>query len=358
MIEKNIIVQGHCLDVLKKIPDESIDMCVTSPPYYGLRDYGHDDQIGLEKSPEEYTENLVNVFREVKRVLKNDGTLWLNLGDSYCSTAPGTNGDALRQSGIFSGVKEGASQAFKKYRPDTPKGLKPKDLIGIPWRIAFTLQQDGWWLRQDIIWHKPNPMPESVRDRCTKSHEHIFLLSKSQRYYYDNEAIKEPLKESSISRLNQNIDNQQGSLRIPGETNGSMKAVGPRPHGIVRDRLLDYNSKEKAMGKSVNNRGLYKNEYELPYPEETINKKSVWTVATKPYKEAHFATFPVDLIIPCIKAGCPEGGIVLDPFFGSGTTGEAALKLDRNFYGIELNPEYINISNKRLEPYLDQGKLF
>ena len=269
------ILQGNCLDKLKELPDQSINTCITSPPYWGLRDYGEGEQLGLEDTPEEFVNNLVEVFREVKRVLRDDGTVWLNLGDSYSSGGrTTTTNQSLR------GDKD-----YGVTRPKPSKGIKPKDLIGIPWRVAFALQQDGgWYLRQDIIWHKPNPMPESVKDRCTKAHEYIFLLSKSPKYYFDNEAIKEPAK-----------------------------------------------SHDKR------------------------NKRSVWTVTTKPFKGSHFATFPMDLIEPCVLAGCPENGTVLDPFGGSGTTGIVANSHNRKAVLIELNTEYIEIARKRIE---EQGGLF
>ena len=321
---------GDCIASMRELPDQSVHTCVTSPPYFGLRDYGHIGQIGLEPTPDAYVAKLVEVFREVKRILRDDGTLWLNLGDSYAGS-----------------------------RID----LKNKDLIGIPWRVAFALQADGcadwkavqaigrlrvelidayrdaplpdrviaaldrldaeyreakgsgWYLRQDIIWHKPNPMPESVTDRCTKAHEYIFLLSKSPKYYFDNEAIKEPATESSIARISQpTLATQVGSNRVPGKTNGNMKAVG----GVMR------------------------------------NKRSVWTVTTKPFKGAHFATFPHDLIEPCILAGCPEGGTVLDPFGGSGTTAGVAIAHGRKAILCELNPEYAAMVDRRVQSVADK----
>jgi len=308
------ILEGDCIETLKTLPEQSVQTCVTSPPYYGLRDYGNKKQIGLEETPEAYVEKLVTVFREVWRVLKDDGTLWLNLGDSYAHS--------LRQSGpqhagiLANNSKGQIKQGFKPLQ----KGYKEKDLIGIPWLVAFALRADGWYLRQDIIWAKPNPMPESVKDRCTKSHEYIFLLSKSAKYYYDYEAIKEPIKDSSISRLGQDVENQKGSDRVPGKTNGKMKAV---KFG---------GNKAEADGTTY----------------ITANKKSVWFVTTKPYREAHFATFPPDLIEPCILAGSKEGDIVLDPFNGSGTTGEVSIKHRRNYIGCELNPDYIKLTHKRL----------
>ena len=407
------IYQGNCIDVLKDFPDESIDCVCTSPPYWGLRDYGtaeweggdenckhikktqkqggeanrpsreltifqydkkckdcgairKDSQLGLEETPEEFVANLVKVFSEVKRVLKKEGTVWLNLGDTYSATrwsnTPSTTGISTTESDIV---------LQKKTK------LPDKNLVGIPWRVAFALQSDGWYLRQDIIWHKPNPMPESVQDRCTKSHEYIFLLTKSPKYFYDIDAIREPFNDGGLKRINQNIKNQIGSERGNGgaRLNGNMKAV------------------------SDENKGA--------------NKRSVWSITTKPYKEAHFATFPIELPTYCIKAGCPEkvckkckkpiikesyrenklnvgygnqhtpsgthkkiggkyqkfmeenpkkiiekptcscnagfeGGVVLDPFFGSGTTGLAAQEQFKHWVGIELNPEYIEIANRRL----------
>ncbi len=276
--------------------------CVTSPPYYGLRDYGHEGQIGLEETPEEYIKAMVEVFRCVKDVLADDGTLWLNIGDSYYNYRPGQ--------GQRQGKQSIASQKFSEVeichkRGLKLDGLKEKDLIGIPWMMAFALRADGWYLRQDIIWHKPNPMPESVQDRCTKAHEYIFLMSKSQKYYYDNESIKDPVKQDWGTR-----DRTDGKYHNEGS--------GLQPHS-----------------------GLEKS-YEM------ANKRSVWTVNTKPYAGAHFAVFPSDLIEPCILAGAPVGGIVLDPFMGSGTTAQVAQNLGRQYLGCELNPEYKTLQDNRL----------
>lgn len=296
----NKIFHGDSLEILKTLEDESVQTCVTSPPYFGLRDYGMEGQMGLEETSEAYVQAMVVLFREVRRVLKNAGTLWLNLGDSYASTKVGNT------NGTYGKVKQKNGVNENKRIRTIPEGLKPKDLIGIPWRVAFALQADGWYLRQDIIWSKPNPMPESVTDRCTKAHEYIFLLSKSSTYYFDNEAIKEP----TVTR-----------------------------DEIIRDRdatRLNNTPGRTKMG------GLVNNNY------ETRNKRSVWTVTTKPYKGAHFATFPTALIEPCILAGAPKDGIVLDPFFGSGTTGAVANALGRQYIGIELNPEYIKLAEKRL----------
>ena len=314
MLELNKIYNMDCLEGLKQLPDNSINCCVTSPPYWGLRDYGVEGQIGLEKTPEEYVSKMVEVFREVKRVLRKDGTLWLNLGDSYAGSGRGPTG----RNGIGNQEKR---QGFHSPKVVIPTGLKPKDLVGIPWMVAFALRADGWYLRQDIIWHKPNPMPESVKDRCTKAHEYIFLLSKSSKYYYDAEAIKEPLA---------------------------------RPEELLRKTPAVFGGRNKHDGYGT--RKYSGNEYVGTYTGR--NKRSVWTVSTKPFPEAHFATFPPDLIKPCILAGCPAGGVVLDPFMGSGTTGMVAAMHQRNFIGFELNPEYCKMAEKRIEPYLMQQTIF
>ena len=298
------------------MPERAIDCCVTSPPYFGLRDYGHDGQIGLEPTPGEYVAKLVEVFREVRRVLRDDGTLWLNLGDSYASTPPGNKTIGVSAKSGLRGVN-GASGAYRETlasghatKRDTSKlqGIKPKDLLGIPWRVAFALQADGWYLRQDIIWHKPNPMPESVRDRCTKAHEYIFLLSKSPKYHFDADAISEPSIHAGYTvKAHKSGKNQSGQQFRDTATGGADCTV-----------------------------------------KERRNRRSVWTVTTKPFKGAHFATFPPDLIEPCILAGCPEGGTVLDPFLGSGTTAVVALRNRRNAIGCELNPEYVKIAQERV----------
>jgi DNA modification methylase len=296
------IHNGDCIEVLRTIPDESVQCCVTSPPYWGLRDYGHDGQIGLESTPEAYVGRMVEVFREVRRVLREDGTLWLNLGDSYAGNA--TSGGQNKNDG---------GPAFRVSAVPTKTGdnLKPKDLVGIPWRVALALQADGWYLRQDIIWHKPNPMPESVTDRCTKAHEYVFLMAKSQRYYYDAEAISEPALTAGD---------------IGGFTPNAAIASGKKPSGnMIAER-----------GKA----------YIRP---DTRNRRSVWTVCTKPYSGAHFAVMPPDLVKPCILAGCPEGGVVLDPFMGSGTVAAVAQDAGRRAIGIELNPEYCKLIAKRFQ---------
>jgi DNA modification methylase len=389
------IHRGDCRDVLRTLPDESVHCVVTSPPYFGLRDYGVAGQIGLEPTPEAFVSELVDVFAEVRRVLRLDGTVWLNLGDSYSSGGRDSYGTWSHDS------KQATHTAIKSARRAAqPEGIKPKDILGIPWRVAFALQADGWYLRQDIIWSKPNPMPESVRDRCTKAHEYIFLLSKSERYYYDQDAILEPVAPSTGPRLAQNIEAQNGSDRVPGKTNGAMKAVGRRDNGKT-DGYTDLGMYSGRAGSR---------------PDENRNKRSVWEVTTQPFSEAHFATFPPALIEPCILAGCPKdvcsdcgnpwvrqtdgasyydgamvgsdpqrkygqreygrgpknnlgtriaktigftpscrcdagtkGGTVLDPFGGAGTTGLVADRLGRNAVLIELNPEYAALAERRIK---------
>jgi len=401
------ILQGDALSVLKTLESGSVQCCITSPPYFGLRDYGtaawvggdpdcdhkgnpmrtkanintncgtgtdvknatareffketcgrcgairKDGQLGLESTPKEYIANLVAVFAEVHRVLKKDGTLWLNLGDSYAGSGRGRDADGTPNPSI--GEKQATNIGAitgRVVNPDSfsrkaieagsignwvkpPEGYKQKDLMGIPWRVAFALQEAGWYLRQDIIWAKPNPMPESVTDRCTKSHEYIFLLTKSRHYHYDHEAIKETAS-----------------------TNEG------RPAGIVRDRIYDYDSKERVL-RPNNNRGSWKGSTNRDrtagnrngegastldgIEHRTRNKRSVWHVATQPSKLAHFATFPTKLVEPMILAGSREGDTILDPFNGTGTTGLVALRNNRNYIGIELNPEYIEISEERLK---------
>lgn len=350
-MELNVIHNQNCLEGLKLLPDNCIDCCVTSPPYFGLRDYGTEEQIGMEQTPDEFVDKLLQVFSEVKRVLKPEGTLWLNLGDSYAANRGYQVPDNKHKD-------VGNSMGMKA----SDFGLKPKDLIGVPWMVAFALRGSGWYLRQDIIWHKPNPMPESVTDRCTKSHEYIFLLSKSQKYYYDIDAIRTPVKDSTVQRMMQQIEDQKGSDRVPGKTNGTMKAVGPgRKPRIGVDTnggnqasetgIKAYSHRGTGDKKLTGHSGNFDSEGNL-IGDGMANKKSVWTVTTKPFKEAHFATFPEDLIVDCIKAGCPEGGIVLDPFMGAGTTALVARKLNRNYIGFELNPDYIKIANKRLHDEL------
>ena len=299
------ILQGDVCERLASLPAESVQTCVTSPPYWGLRDYGHDGQIGLESTPAEYVTRLVEVFAEVHRVLRDDGTLWLNLGDSYAANrsyqVPSTKG----------GPKHSDSQSAGGKGSVVPLGMKPKDLVGIPWMVAFALRDYGWYLRSEIIWHKPNPMPESVTDRPTKSHEQIFLFSKSARYYYDAEAIKEPA----------------------GAAGGNVAPV----KGVGDEKMRTRNGLHMAQQRAREAGGY-----------EGRNKRSVWTVATQPYPEAHFATYPEALIEPCILAGSKPGDLVLDPFTGSGTTGAVAIRHQRSFIGTELNPAYIELARRRI----------
>ena len=305
------ILVGDVIKRLQELPDKSVQTVVTSPPYWGLRDYGQDGQLGLESTPEQYVANMVDVFREVWRVLSDDGTLWLNIGDSYMTTPAGNKTWG-------NGVGSNKHYENKKIHDTTKRkveGLKNKDLIGIPWRLAFALQSEGWYLRQDIIWAKPNPMPESIKDRCTKSHEYIFLMSKSANYHFDSEAIKE--KATGLDPGNKN----------PTKANGTYHKKGTLSSNLHKIEAKEYR-----------------------------NKRSVWSVTVKPYSEAHFATFPKELIEPCVLAGCPEGGTILDPFGGSGTTAEVALENRRNAILIELNPEYIKLAEKRISGV--QPKLF
>lgn len=335
------IICTDALQGLKGLPDKSVHCCVTSPPYFGLRDYGQPGQIGLEETPDAFVQALVEVFEEVRRVLRDDGTLWLNLGDSYASIAGGYNNEG--SSGKNSAISRNTQGAALKGRGRNGyDGLKAKDLIGIPWMVAFALRSAGWYLRQDIIWSKPNPMPESVTDRCTKAHEYLFLLSKSGRYYFDQDAIKQTMQDSSAARLSQDVDAQQGSDRVPGKTNGRMKAVG-KAYSFARTTATEGKPGAPSQHRADRDQVDYFG---------TANKRSVWTVTTKPFSEAHFATFPQELIVDCIKAGCPAGGIVLDPFMGAGTTAVVARKLERHFLGFELNPDYIAIANRRLQKEL------
>ena len=342
IMETNRIIQYNVLNTPWPMPDNSVDCCVTSPPYWALRNYGMTDQIGMEDTPELYVQSLVKVFDEVKRVLKPEGTLWLNLGDTYYG-GKGSNGASMAylDNQHVLNRKALVATAPGEMRPNDRKiqGLKPKDLVGAPWMVAFALRAAGWYLRQDIIWSKPNPMPESVKDRCTKAHEYIFMLSKSHKYYYDAAAIREAASASSIKRWSQDIELQEGSDRVPGKTNGKMKAVG----GPKADRQRGHSRRHNG----------FNDRWDKMTTEEQqsmgANKRSVWNVPTVPFKEAHFATFPENLITPCVLAGCPKDGIVLDPFMGAGTTALVALSYGRKFIGLELNPDYIAIANKRLK---------
>ena len=300
-MELNRIYNEDCLDTMARMDDESIDCVITSPPYWGLRDYGTDGQLGLEKTPEEYVQKMVQIFAEVRRVLKKESTLWLNLGDSYVNNSiPGGGDPTITKRNIGN----------SKHKPTKVANLKPKDMVGIPWRVAFALQADGWYLRSDIIWSKPNPMPESVTDRPTKAHEYIFLMTKSAKYYYDADAIAE-------------------------------KTFGGDRRGPDRKRF------PTNIINGIRSR----------FSWEGRNKRTVWTIPTQPYPEAHFATYPEKLIEPCVLAGCPEGGIIYDSFGGAMTTALVALRAERNFICSEINPEYCDIGEKRLWPLLNQHKL-
>ena len=303
------LLNGDALTMLRTLPDRSVRCCVTSPPYWGLRDYGVEGQLGLETTPEEYTAKMVSVFREVRRVLTDDGTLWLNLGDSYATDTKWGGSSSTKNEAAVGDAKRGA-----KWN----SGLKPKDLVGIPWRVAFALQADGWYLRSDIIWAKPNPMPESVTDRPTKSHEYLFLLSKSERYYYDADAIAEP--------------------------------------AIHAGRVLDYTGEQKANSADTEGKQRTLPNGRLIEVGDTRNVRTVWSIATKPYPEAHFATFPEELPRRCILAGSAPSDTVLDPFAGSGTTLAVATGNGRAAIGIELNPAYLEMARQRIGPmFVDDG---
>jgi DNA modification methylase len=316
-MEARILV-GDVRSRLAALEDGSVRCAVTSPPYWGLRDYGRDGQIGLEQTPEEYVAQMVEVFREVRRVLADDGTLWLNLGDSYKPSGNGSTKKGFNERHFgkkFASDKQGADEGHVDRSQLRSDGVKPKDLVGIPWRVAFALQADGWYLRQDIIWHKPNPMPESVTDRCTKAHEYVFLLTKSPRYYYDNVAVKEPVSEVSLKRAEYGWDSDRPSTK-----NASMGGSGIHV--------------EKMGTRFVNPEGR--------------NRRSVWTITTKPFKGAHFAVMPEALVEPCVLAGSAVGDLVLDPFAGSGTVGVVAMRHGRKFVGVELNADYAKIAQDRI----------
>lgn len=332
MTGKSQIVVGDALNVLRRISDNYIDCCVTSPPYYGLRDYGVEGQLGLEESPQEYIEKMVEIFREVRRVLRPDGTLWLNLGDSYAGSGKGRNktGEYRQET---SHIQSPGQITGKLTKTPTADSIKPKDLIGIPWMLAFALRTDGWYLRQDIIWQKPNAMPESVKDRCTKSHEYIFLLTKSDKYYFDSKAIKEPATgfdnrppAGSKGTATPNSRRRKGNAK-------SFRGGGAYTRGRSFDNSA--NVERESSGNTENTTGLR-------------NKRDVWSVATQGYSKAHFATFPEKLIEPCILAGSRKGGVILDPFLGSGTTAAVAAKHGRDYIGIELNPKYAELAKERL----------
>jgi len=364
------VIEGDAREALPAVPAESVQCVVTSPPYWGLRDYGVEGQLGLESTPEEYVANLVAVFREIRRVLRKDGTVWLNLGDSYVS------GQGGRQSAIgelppvirrdrpepkarpeLDNAPSGWAERAVTPRtyPGRDSGLKPKDLYGMPWRVAFALQADGWWLRSDIIWAKPNPMPESVTDRPTKAHEYVFLLSKSARYFYDADAVQEPFQ-SSPSDLRKMAEAQE---RIGGLTKESLDPRARASALTNMGRKRSVGNKQAAtaalaaIGSGTRTYGGFNDRWDEAKANEDLpggrNLRSVWNIATEPFPEAHFATFPKKLVEPCIKAGSRPGDLILDPFCGSGTTGVVALRLGRDFLGIELNPAYVEMARRRIE---------
>lgn len=329
------IYQGDTLATMKTWPDAFVQTCVTSPPYFGLRDYGHEGQVGKEETPELFVARLLEIFREVKRVLRNDGTLWLNLGDSYAGSwgAQGRT-ESTQNTSVLS--RNQITNHPKRAGTVRAAGVKAKDLYGIPWMVAFALRADGWYLRDEIIWAKPNPMPSSVKDRCTRAHEHIFMFSKKPRYYYDHKAIRTPLKSTSVARLAQDVGAQAGSARPESKANGNMKAV-----------CFGGTKKSGEGAESYTGRTKTGNTWD-PGTDPGATKRSVWTVTTKPFKGAHFATFPADLIEPCVLAGASRGGVVLDPFMGAGTTGLVAARHGRRYLGCELNPDYVKMAEERI----------
>lgn len=402
-MELNKVYLGNSLEVIKTFPDESVDCVVTSPPYYGLRDYGtgtwvggdpncdheaarkktrfdyaidekqasskgtdmkcysnvcpicgavrKDEQIGLEETPEAYIERLVSLFREIRRVLKKEGTCWVNLGDSYNSSPSGNSAENIethRDSISYKKVKKGEDRSQQR-KAGLVKGLKPKDLIGIPWMFAFAMRADGWYLRQDIIWHKPNPMPEAVTDRCTKSHEYIFLFSKSQKYFFDYEAIMEEAVTQVDPRIGKRVEYDGMRKGQEGTGNRSFVSLKVRyGNGTKAERTHEQGYAQKENGGHRDNSGGFDSEMVIKDGMVVRNKRDVWSVQVRPNKEAHFATYPQMLIQPCILAGCKQGGVVLDPFMGSGTTGIVARKLGRKYVGIELNPEYQKMAERRI----------
>lgn len=328
-MKSNIIYQGDALKVLKTLPPESVNCCITSPPYWGLRDYGIPGQLGMEETPEKYIINITKTLEEVRRILRKDATLWLNMGD--CHNANGRKGHGSRI-GYLQTSNRASFAGADQNRPYAPR-LKPTDLVGIPWMLAFALRDAGWYLRSDIIWAKPNPMPESVRNRPTRAHEYLFMLSKNKKYFYDANAIKEPCIGGSV----------QNRSKIP-----SGWDTGPGSH----NKLLGGYQADKQRGHSRRHAGFNDRWDQMTRKGQTSgfrNRRSVWTIAPKPFKGAHFATFPPALIEPGILAGCPQGGIVLDPFMGAGTTALVATQHGRRYIGCELNPAYIEIANRRLD---------
>lgn len=377
-MQLNKIIRHNVLEPWP-LPEKSVNCIVTSPPYYGLRDYGIDGQIGLEETIEEYLERMIKVFSEAHRVLKDNGTIWVNIGDSYATGAGGNNMKNEKVNAIAgcsslpgeNGRKDNVSRARS---PLKHAEIKSKDLIGIPWMLAIALRSAGWYLRQDIIWHKPNPMPESVTDRCTKSHEYIFLFSKSKSYYFDAFSIATPYADKTFTAFGSESKGYgDGSGLIASENwHNSVKTRKPKDwkmpdgwdtgqgsHGSFhkngREKGKRKGTEDPKMGINGNGFKGHSGNYDAegnPIGSGKANKRSVWTVSTRPFPEAHFATFPEELIVDCIKAGCPAGGIVLDPFMGAGTTALVSRKLDRNFIGFELNPDYIQIAETRLKKEL------
>lgn len=374
------LLHGDVIEVLRKLPADSVNCCVSSPPYWGLRDYGVSGQIGLEDTPEQWVAKLVEVFREVRRVLRPDGTCWVNLGDSYASDTGGGGG------GYFGEINRTFVDSYKPFRRGIPPGCKPKDLIGQPWMFAFAARADGWWLRRDVIWSKPNPMPEQATDRPATSHEYLFLLTKSARYAYDADAVKEDAKQ--VGRLRGDFDAGGWNGRHDPEKKPSnwgtlpnhshdparlsrqkveQKAAIDSAGAFIRKRVNRQDKGAADAQRAFNRRRTsdpQRDQHPAPLEAKRMpdsnttpakrvqvekrNLRSVWTINTQPFPDAHFATFPERLVEPCILAGCPEGGVVLDPFAGSGTTGVVALKRNRSFVGIELNPEYFAMAERRL----------
>ena len=334
---------GDCLETLRRMPDGIVNTCVTSPPYFGLRDYGHPGQIGLEATPDEFVQRLVEVFREVRRVLRDDGTCWVNMGDSYAGSWGAQGHGPSPSSAMARHQVQNHPKRAQNTETIRAAGVKPKDLYGVPWMLAFALRADGWYLRQDIIWHKPNPMPESIEDRCCKAHEYIFLLSKSERYYFGFAAIQEP----ATGLVPGNVTQQ----RLPGEREGENANTRNGLHNYAARQRSKRNSFARTTKDSTGDHGQKPQFREGREPVEydsVRRKRSVWTVTTKGYPGAHFATFPPDLIEPCILAGAPAGGVVLDPFMGSGTTAAVATRLGRQWIGCELNPDYESLQRDRL----------
>lgn len=333
------VITGDALEELRRLPSGCCDMCVTSPPYYRLRDYGTEGQLGLEETPEAYVVRLVEVFREVRRVLRDEGTLWLNVGDSYAGSGKGRTSEGTFRQKSQNIESQGQKNGKLPRSPVAAGAIKRKDLYGIPWMLAFALRADGWYLRQDIIWEKPNAMPESVKDRCTKSHEYIFLMSKAEKYYFDYEAIKEPC----VGFDKSSPKGSKGTFTPnAGRRKGNAKTF--RGGGVYVGNKSFYNSsvvKRESHGNSENVTGLR-------------NRRSVWRIATWGCTEAHFATFPEELVRPCILAGSRLGGVVLDPFAGSGTTGAVAVQEGREFIGIEINPNYTAMIAERLRKELQR----